>query len=173
MPPLENLIGQKFGRLLVIESAPPMIYSNGRKRIAWRCLCDCGNTCTVVAFSLKNGGTQSCGCAKVEMIKRVYTKHDGTHDRLYNVWSSMKKRCYNPKDKEFHNYGGRGIIVCDEWLNDYSSFKRFAMLNGYDPNAKRGKSTLDRIDVDGNYCPENCRFVDMKIQNNNKRRSKQ
>lgn len=81
----------------------------------------------------------------------------------------MRKRCLNERCKDFKHYGGRGITICAEW-NDYTNFKEWAMANGYDPNAKRGQCTIDRIDVNGNYCPENCRWVSMKIQNQNKRK---
>lgn len=166
-----NLIGKRFGRLEVIAPAPPIVYYNGRKRTAWSCLCDCGNVCTVVACSLKSGSTTSCGCVKIERNKQIFTKHGGYNDRLYGVWIDIKKRCYNPNYKQFNDYGGRGIAVCDEWRDDYSAFRDFAMKHGYNPNAKFGECTIDRIDVNGDYSPENCRFVDMKTQNSNKRRS--
>ena len=92
--------------------------------------------------------------------------------RLYRVWASMKDRCYNPNKKEYHNYGGRGITICDEWRDDFQEFHDWAFTNGYDENAPRGACTLDRIDVNGNYCTENCRWVDMKTQNNNRRNNK-
>lgn len=168
----ENLQGRKFGRLKVIEAAPPVVYSNGRSRTAWRCLCDCGRESIVVSFNLKNGGIISCGCAKAERNRIQFGTHNGSKERLYKVWTDMKKRCYNTKYKQYKDYGGRGIRVCDEWLNNYSAFRDFALSHGYDPEAKFGECTIDRIDVNGNYCPDNCRFVDMKTQIHNRRNAK-
>ena len=167
----EDLTGQKFGRLTVIERAESKTRANGRTRVAWLCSCDCGKTCVVNADVLKGGRTKSCGCLKTEHNIATWTKHSGSKDRLYGVWNDIKKRCYNPKYKQFKDYGGRGIRMCDEWRHDYSAFKKFALEHGYDPDAKFGACTIDRMDVNGNYCPENCRFVDMKIQNNNRRRN--
>ena len=94
-------------------------------------------------------------------------KHGETGTRLHNVWIMMKQRCNNPKAGEYHRYGGRGVEVCDEWLS-FSNFRDWALSNGYDPNAPRGKCTLDRIDNDGNYEPSNCRWIDMKGQMENR-----
>ena len=82
----------------------------------------------------------------------------------------MKERCYSPKHNRFKDYGGRGIKICEEWRNNYAAFREWAMANGYDPEAPRGACTIDRIDINGNYCPENCRWVDNKTQCDNKRR---
>ena len=88
-------------------------------------------------------------------------------ERIYTIYNAMMSRCYNPNVPHYFRYGGRGISVCDEWRNNYYSFREWAYESGYDENAPRGKCTIDRIDDDGNYCPENCRWVDMKVQNNN------
>ena len=109
---------------------------------------------------------------KAERNKNYFGTHNGSKERLYGVWIDIKKRCYNPKYKQYKDYGGRGIQMCDEWRNSYSAFRNFALNNGYDPNAKFGQCTIDRIDVNGDYCPENCRFVDMKVQRHNRRDAK-
>lgn len=96
-------------------------------------------------------------------------KHGKTNTRLFVVWSDMKARCFNAKNKNYKNYCGRGITICDEWVKDFKTFYDWAIANGYDENAPRGKCTLDRINVNGNYCPENCRWTDSKIQSNNRR----
>lgn len=169
---LDDLTGKRFGRLTVIKRAKNIVYTNGRNRVAWECLCDCGSVCIGTASVLKIGDKKSCGCYRSETTKRRSTKHGKRYERLYKVWLDMKKRCTNPNYKQYKDYGGRGIKVCEAWMEDFESFYDFAMSHGYDPTAKHGECTIDRIDVDGDYCPENCRFVDMKTQNNNKRWNK-
>lgn len=100
-------------------------------------------------------------------LKEHDTKYTGSYDKLHAIWAQMRYRCNNKNAKNYHNYGGRGISVCADW-NDYATFKRWAISNGYDENAKRGRCTIDRIDVNGNYCPENCRFVNIEMQERNK-----
>lgn len=170
MANFEDLTNKKFNMLLVLEKSESHIEPSGRKRTMWKCRCDCGNIKVIPANCLKSGTIKSCGCLKTKRNKNYFTTHNGSKERLYQVWCDIKKRCYNSNFKQFKDYGGRGIKVCDEWLNDYDTFRKWAFDNGYEPNAKFGDCTIDRINVNGNYSPENCRFVSMKVQNNNKRR---
>lgn len=162
-----DLTGVRFGKLTVLEKS-----DKKSKRVSWVCECDCGNIVTVSATNLTQGNTMSCGCYRIEKLVQMNTTHGESHTRLYGVWQGMRERCYRESDVSYYLYGGRGITVCDEWENSYESFKIWAEANGYDWFAKRGDCTLDRIDVNGMYCPENCRWVDMKVQSNNKRNSK-
>lgn len=170
----DNLAGKRFGRLLVIERAQKR---EGRREAYWHCICDCGKHTTVCSLSLKNGATKSCGCIHREGLIARNTKHGDTISgkksfRLYHVWANMKNRCHNPNNVSYKNYGGRGIVVCDEWRNNYVAFRKWAMLNGYDPIANFAESTIDRIDNNGSYTPSNCRFVSFAIQATNKRHPK-
>lgn len=152
-----DLTGQKFGRLTVIEK-------NGHKgeKIAWLCKCDCGNYVTVTGTGLKSGNTKSCGCLKKEIVSKIKTKHGDANTRLYQAWQNMKNRVNNPNQTEYKNYGGRGIKICAEWYS-YENFRDWSLSNGYDDTL-----TLDRINVNGNYSPENCRWVGKIVQANNK-----
>lgn len=152
----DNIIGRRFGKLIVVERA-----ENIGDYAAWKCKCDCGNETVVTGSNLRSGNTKSCGCLSG-------TTHGMTHTRLYHVWGGMIQRCTNPNAAKYSYYGGRGIRVCDEWCNSFVAFYEWAMANGYDPELPWYKCTIDRIDVNGNYEPANCRWVDMKTQNNNK-----
>ena len=160
-----DLTGQKFGRLTVIKR----VENTKEGKAKWLCQCECGHIIKVNGKVLRNGHTQSCGCLQRDMAKIKNIKHNLHDTRLYNIWRGIKQRCYYKRHHDYKNYGARGIKICDEWLNDFISFYNWAMANGYDENAPRGKCTIDRIDVNGDYEPKNCKWVDIKVQANNKR----
>ena len=154
---MRNLIGLKFGKLLVIERDVNYIRKfDNKPRPKYKCLCECGNIVSVIGSSLTSGMTKSCGCLRGKNL----LKHGFSHkEKLYIVWVNMKKRCN--KDKYY-----KTINVCNEW-NNYENFRNWAISNGYKENL-----TIDRINNNGNYEPKNCRWVDMWVQNNNKRNNK-
>lgn len=163
----DKWIGQKFGRLTVVGIEPP---AKNRREWRWVCRCDCGNTITAAATSIKSGNTKSCGCLKNEKSGerfRKYKNRVAENKRLYEIFSGMKKRCYSERSQRYKDYGGRGIKICAEWMDADCGFDRFvnwAISNGYSDTA-----TIDRIDVNGDYAPDNCQWVTLKQQANNKR----
>ena len=154
MPKL-NLLGKRFGMLTVINEAP----KQGRWS-CWLCKCDCGKEKIVKTDNLVRGFTKSCGCStiKLQLKSRKVDMH--SRDRLYRIYYKIKRRCNRPNVKY---YSSKGVKLCEEWNNDYYSFYNWAMNNGYKDNL-----SIDRIDTNGNYCPENCRWVDSIVQNRNK-----
>lgn len=164
-----DLTGQKYGRLSVIKR----VENSKHHASQWLCMCDCGKEVIRSSNSLRTGHSISCGCARKEStrkwLERYNTKHGMARSRLYVVWSGMKGRTTNPNNTRYADYGGRGIKVCKEWL-DFATFQKWAIENGYDEHAKYGDCTLDRINVDGNYEPTNCRWVNLVVQARNKRR---
>jgi len=171
MGQLIDLVGKQFGRWTVIKQSQSV--GNGKKpSIKWICKCDCGEIREVFGHSLRSGASLSCGCVQKEYVKNNPNAktHGNSKDRLYGIWRGMIDRCYYPSHNRYHVYGGRGIRICGEWKSDFSIFRDWAMANGYDPGAPRGKCTIDRIDVNGNYEPSNCRWVDMKTQIHNKQK---
>lgn len=168
MSKVSDLTGQCFGRLTVVERAG----SNKRGHAMWKCRCDCGNEVIVVGYSLTGGKSKSCGCSHHnKIVGGRNRKHGLRYTRLYGVWFGMKARCYNPHYNEYQRYGGRGITICDEWREDFQAFHDWAMANGYDETAPYGQCTIDRIDNDKGYSPDNCRWVDLKTQRNNRSHS--
>ena len=165
----EDLTGMKCGKLTVVRRAENRI-SSGKIRVYWVCKCECGNEKEIRASHLKSGKIVSCGCVGIAHLHESLITHNQKHTRLYGVWQNMKNRCYNKNVRSYKDYGANGVVVCDEWLHDFNAFSKWAYANGYDPNADYGKCTIDRIDVYGNYEPNNCRWVDLKVQALNKRK---
>ena len=160
---LKDLTGQRFGRLLVVA---PTNKRTKNRRVIFECVCDCGNTCYAVGQSLLSGAKQSCGCLQKELASNGNKTHGQTHSRLYGIWSGMKTRCNNENEKIYKRYGALGVTVCEEW-NRFEPFYKWAMNNGYTDCL-----TLDRKDNNKGYSPDNCRWVTMKEQENNRRNNR-
>lgn len=171
MGKFKDLTGMRFGRLSVLGMVDDYVGPTGKRRKRYRCRCDCGNEKFFIGENLSRGLTMSCGCLQKERAAEANTIHGETDSHLYGVWCAMKRRCNTPSVPEYELYGGRGIKICDEWM-EFPPFQKWAYETGYDPDAKRGECTLDRKDVNGDYCPENCRWVNTEVQCNNKRNSK-
>lgn len=154
-----HLEGQKFGRWTVLERAEKHPKTGSSM---WLCRCECGTEKVVSELSLVRGESKSCGC----LHKNSMTSHNKAYTRIYRIWGHLKGRCLNKKHHAYKDYGGRGIAVCDEWLN-FEPFYDWAMSNGYKEDL-----SIDRINVNGNYEPNNCRWVTIKEQNRNRRSNK-
>lgn len=159
MAKIQNISGKKFGRL----TAKEYMYTEKGKSSTWLCFCKCGEEIPVELTSLRNGNTQSCGCLRLERLRRKNTTHNKSHTTEYYAWDNMKRRCLNEQHPEYSNYGGRGIGVSKEWIN---SFEVFFSDMGEKPNKK---FSLDRIDNSKGYCKENCRWADGSTQATNQR----
>lgn len=158
---LNNIAGQKFGRLLVLNRV-----ENVNGRVAYLCKCDCGKEVIVKSGDLTSGNTKSCGCLRTEKLLQRSISHGKSKTRLYKIWKGIRNRCYNQKHHDYIHYGERGITVCDEWKNDFIAFEKWAKNNGYNE-----KLTIERIDANSNYCPDNCKWITIQEQQSNKRNS--
>lgn len=161
-----DITGQRFGRLTCVSRSGK---GDRQREFSWLCKCDCGKEIVTRGSSLRNGSSKSCGCARIESLKNNVTHslskdNTGRTTRLYRAWLNMKSRCLNPNTPKFKNHGGRGIAVCDEWINDYVNFHNWAINHGYSDFL-----TLERKDNDGNYEPSNCTWTTYSRQNLNKR----
>ena len=170
MGKFKDLTGMRFGAWTVIERAKDSFDNRGYPVVKWHCLCDCGSEADVFGNSLRSGRSTSCGCVHsaiaVKVAKELFTTHGESRTRLYKIWAGMMKRCYNQNSSNYPNYGGRGVSVCLDW-HSYESFSDWAHANGYSDEL-----SIDRINVDGSYSPDNCRWVSHIEQSNNRRSNK-
>jgi hypothetical protein len=158
MPARRDISGQRFGNLVAVRFADAQ---SGPTRFIFNC--DCGNALVAISKNVINGRTQSCGCLRNTRVQEACTTHGASKSRLYQIWTRMKGRCGNPSSSDYDYYGGRGITVASDWL-EFQAFQDWALANGYDDAL-----TIDRIDGNGNYCADNCRWISIEAQQRNRR----
>ena len=156
--PFIDISGKRFGKYTVLK----YVGNNKHGMALWECRCDCGNIRTVVGSSLRKGVTVSCGCYHKEEVSKRKTTHGMSNTRIRTIWNHMIQRCTNPNNTAYKYYGQRGISVCNEWINDFQTFYKWSVENGYENGL-----TIDRIDTNKGYDPSNCRWVSRKVQQNN------
>jgi hypothetical protein len=160
----DDLIGEKFGKLTVIKELSPDFNKEGGPIRKVLCKCDCGNTSTPLLINLMAGYSRSCGCTQAEKIATANKTHGLSGHPIHNLWKRIKQRCLNPNDKDYADYGGRGITICDEWKDDFKMFYDWAISHGWEKGL-----VIDREDVNGGYYPDNCRFVGNGLSARNQR----
>jgi len=156
--------GERFNKLSIIKEVETVICAKTKFRMVL-CKCDCGNETTVRLTNLRSNHTKSCGCIRSSTTRKTQTKHGMSQTRVYRIWADIKQRCFNPKCKSYESYGARGITICDEW-KDFINFYKWSKKSGYDDSL-----TIERIDVNGNYEPSNCKWIEVSEQNSNTSRT--
>jgi len=163
----EVVIGEKFNKLTILEDLGRRKSESGHTYTYVLVKCECGTEKEMLYADITSGHNKSCGCYNLSQIKERMTTHGKSDTRLYRIWKDMRRRCNNPNRKNYYLYGGRGIRVCEEW-DSFDNFYEWSMENGYE-----NYLTIDRIDTNGNYEPDNCRWITRKAQNGNTRKNKE